>query len=130
MTETIPSQEIEGKWSTKTWGRFASFASGLSGLSFLTGAALFLFPPGNPLHGAALNGPVLLLAGIATLSGGAGIYGFNRYAALHPDDQFKALWTNVLCRVLAIVELLSFATVLAWLILHFIGVPTFRSFHH
>ena len=77
-----------------------------------------------------MNGAALVLAGITTLSGGAGIYGFNRYAALHADDPFIGLWTNVLCRVLAMVELLSFAAVLTWGIFHFIGVPTFGHFHH
>ena len=130
MSETIPAREIEGKWSARTWGRFSSFAAGISCLSFLIGAALFLFPPGNPMHGSAMNGAALVLAGIATLSGGMGIYGFNRYAELHADDSFVALWTNLLCRVLAMVELLSFAAVLAWIIIHFIGIPVFGNFHH
>ncbi len=130
MSETIPTQEIPGKWPARTWRLFAFLAGGLSCLSFLTGAGLFLFPPGNPGGGAAINGVALVLAGLATLSGGVGIYGFNRYADLHPEDQFIALWTNVLGRVLAMVELLSFGAVLAWLILHFIGVPAFTHFHH
>ena len=124
MSESVPSQTLFSQWSDGTWVRFACLAGGLSCLSFLIGAALFLFPPGNPLGGAAMNGAALVSACIATLSGGAGIYGFNRHADLHTADPFIALWTNLLCRVLAMVELISFATVLAWGIFHFIGMPT------
>ena len=129
MPETISSRKLFSRWSAMTWGRFASVAGGLSCLSFLSGAALFLFPPGNPHGGAAMNGAALVSACIATVSGGAGIYGFNRYAGLHADEPFTALWTNLLCRVLAMVELISFAAVLTWGIFHFIGMPTFGVHH-
>ncbi len=130
MSETISSQGLFSTWSDRTWLRLAWPAGGLSGLSFIAGAKLLLTSPGNILNGTAINGGVLVLACIATLSGGAAIYSFNRYATLHADVQFIAQWTNLLCRVLAIVELLSFAAVLAWLILHVIGVPPIRHFHH
>ena len=129
MSETISSKGLFSRWSARTWVRFACLAGGLSCLSFLGGAALFLFPPGNLLVGTAMNGTALVSACIATLSGGAGIYGFNRYAGLHADEPFTALWTNLLCRVLAMVELLSFAAVLTWGIFHFIGMPTFGVHH-
>jgi hypothetical protein len=130
MSESISSKHLFSHWSAQAWRRFASVACGVCCATFLAGTALFLFSPAHGSGGPALNGTALSLAFIATLCGGAGIFGFNRYAALNADDQFIALWTNLLCRVMAMVELLSFAAVLAWLIIHFIGVPTFNHFHH
>jgi hypothetical protein len=77
-----------------------------------------------------MNVAALGLALAATLSGGAGIFGLNRYAALNADDSFIALWTNLLCRVMAMVQLVSFAAVLVWMILHYIGLPAVYHFHH
>ena len=129
MSETITPKHRFSHWSAKSWRNVASIACGMCCSAFLAGAALFFFPPGNVSGGPALNFAALSLAFIATLSGGAGIFGFNRYAALNAEDQFIALWTNLLCRVMAMVQLLAFATVLAWMILHYIGLPAMGHFH-
>ena len=129
MSESISSKHLFSHWSAKAWRRFASVACGMCCATFLGGMALFLFAPAHVSGSPALNGAALSLAFIATLCGGAGIFGFNRYAALNADDQFIALWTNLLCRVMAMVQLLAFATVLAWMILHYIGLPVMGHFH-
>ena len=130
MPESISSKQLFRHWPAKTWRRFAVAACGICCAAFLGGAAFFLFPPGNVSGGPSMNVAALGLALVATLCGGAGIFGLNRYAALNADDSFIALWTNLLCRVMAMVQLVSFAAVLVWMILHYIGLPAVYHFHH
>ena len=130
MSTTLTTENRFTPWSAQNWRIFASIACALCCSTFLLSAALFLFPPSDISGGPALNAPALILAFVATLCGGAGIFGFNRYAALNADDQFIALWTNLLSRVMVMVQLFAFGTVLFWTILHFIGLPAISQFHH
>ncbi len=100
-------------------------ASATAFLAFMAGAGALFVLPGH----AGLNIPALLMGLLATTSGGVGIYTLNRYAAIHADDQYIALWTNLFCRVMAMVELFSLAAVFAWMIIHFVGLPAMGHFH-
>jgi 4-hydroxybenzoate polyprenyltransferase len=129
MSEQLAPGSSTAGGSDKTLRSVGVIACTTAFLAFMAGAGVLFLLPSHAEGMAGLNLPAVFLGLLATISGAVGIYTLNRYAALHLDDQDIALWTNLFCRVMAMVELFSMAAVLAWLILHFIGLPVISHLH-
>ena len=120
MSENSTSRTTVSAQNAKTWRHVGWVAWAISVAAFLIGALTQFFPPHS---GMAVKPSALFMGALAAVAAGVGIYTLNRHAALHSEDPFTALWTNLMCRILMIIELISLAAVCAWAIFHFIGVP-------
>ncbi|MGC9260655.1 MAG: hypothetical protein ACP5I8_11360 [Phycisphaerae bacterium] len=121
MSEDATPVNVPVPGSAKTWCGLAVVAAGVSGISFLGGAAALLFPLPPLPRSMPLYVPALGI--LAAVAGGLGIFAFNGYARLKAESIAVTFGTNLLGRLLALIQLLSLAAVLGWLIIHFIGLP-------
>ncbi|MDA8377590.1 MAG: hypothetical protein M0Z50_11165 [Planctomycetia bacterium] len=121
MADYVTPMNVSVPVSGTIWRWLALASVGVSGITFLGGAAALFFEIPTPLHAMPLYIPVLGI--LAAVSGGVGIFALNAYAAFRAGRISTALWTNLLGRLLALIQLLSLVVVLSFLIVRYIGLP-------